>query len=89
VNSTSASAPFPDLTIINNVNSGGARMLLHLPLECAHVSKRSPGSRRSSKRKHVGDVTPNPLPEHDYSVRQPSGDDSEANPGESSPADAS
>lgn len=32
------------------------------------------------KRKHVGDETPNPLPEEDYSSKQPQGDDSQANP---------
>jgi hypothetical protein len=88
MNSASARAPFPDLTVVNNVNSAGPRMLIHLPLECAHVSKRSPGS--AVRRNASTSVTsPNPLPEHDYSARQPSGDDSEANPGESSPADAS
>jgi hypothetical protein len=52
------------------------------------VSKRSAASRSSSKRKRVGDVTPNPLPQHDYSSKQPAEDDSEANPPESSPADS-
>jgi hypothetical protein len=32
------------------------------------------------KRKHVGDETANPLPEDDYSSKQPPGDDSQANP---------
>lgn len=37
------------------------------------------------KRKHVGDETPNPLPNEDYSSKQPSGDTTEATPqGESS-----
>jgi hypothetical protein len=32
------------------------------------------------KRKHVGDETPNPLPDGDYSSKQRPGDDGEADP---------
>ena len=32
------------------------------------------------KRKHVGDRTPNPLPDDDYALTQPPGDDNEADP---------
>ena len=32
------------------------------------------------KQKHVGDETPNPLPDDDYTAKQPAGDDSLANP---------
>lgn len=37
-------------------------------------------SANSPKRKHVGDETPNPLPDDQYSIDQPAGDDSQANP---------
>ena len=45
--------------------------------EKSHRKKRA---QKHVKRKHVGDETPNPLPEDDYSSKQPLGDDSEANP---------
>lgn len=32
------------------------------------------------KQKHVGDETPNPLPDDDYSSKQPSGDTAEGSP---------
>ena len=35
---------------------------------------------RHVKQKQVGDETPNPLPDDDYSSKQPAGDDSQANP---------
>lgn len=38
------------------------------------------GAIRNVKRKHVGDETPNPLPDDDYSSKQPLGDDSQAIP---------
>lgn len=43
------------------------------------------GKPKHVKQKHVGDETPNPLPDDDYSSKQPSGDTTEGNPqGESS-----
>ena len=37
------------------------------------------GSPKPVKQKHVGDETPNPLPDDDYTSKQPAGDDSQAN----------
>lgn len=44
-------------------------------------------SRKHEKQKQVGDETPNPLPEDDYSSKQPLGDDSQANAESDSPVE--
>ena len=50
-------------------------------------TEKKTGSKRQVKQKHVGDETANPLPDDDYSSKQPPGDDSQANVESDSPVE--
>ena len=50
------------------------------PNKKADSTRAKPDPARGPKHKGVGDETPNPLPDQDYSPKQPAADDNQSNP---------